>query len=156
MVRRRQVLPIGLLVCGVLVASGAALHAGQRTTESKKPTVVFNITSGKEDLHAVTMALQLAGHAVDEGRNVVLFLNVRAPEFARKDLSDAFAFHGNPPLRKMIADLMARGPQVTVMVCPHCAEVMGLTEKDFAPGIGMASAESLFDKLGADSVVFTY
>ena len=41
------------------------------------PTVVFNVTSGKKDLHAVTMALQLAGHSMAVKRRVLLFFNVR-------------------------------------------------------------------------------
>lgn len=147
-------------LAGILVVAALAFFVGSQqrpalaTQGSEKPTMVLNITSGKEDLHAVTMALQLAGHALNDGREVVLFFNVRAPEFARADLPDTFHFGENPPIKKMIADLIAGGAQP--LVCPHCAAAMGVKETDFAPGMKMASRESLFGKLGPDAVVFTY
>jgi predicted peroxiredoxin len=147
-------------LAGIVVVAALAFFVGslQRpalaTQSGDKPTVLFNITSGKEDLHSVTMALQLAGHALSDGRDVVLFFNVRAPEFARADLPETFAFSDNPPIKKMIAELIARGAQP--LVCPHCAGAMGVKESDFAPGMKLASRESLFGKLGPNAVVFTY
>ena len=142
----------------VAVLLVAALGAGrlQATAPDRdaKGTVLINITSGKEDLHAVTMAFQLAGHALDDGRTVVLFLNVRAPEFARQDLSAGFVLRDNPPIRDMLANLAARGARV--LVCPHCMEVMGVHEGDLIEGAQVASRQTLFADLGPNAVVFTY
>lgn len=146
---------IAFVAAIALAASGGALLRDAYALQAQsKPSFMLNITSGKEDLHKVTMALQLAGHALDDGRDVTLFLNVRAPEFAHKNLSDTFVLRDNPPIKQMIADLMTRGAHV--VVCPHCAEVMGVTEADLIPGAKLASRERLFGKLGPDAVVFTY
>jgi predicted peroxiredoxin len=96
----------------------------------------------------------LAGHALDDGREVVLFMNVRAVDFARRDLSETIAFDGNPPIKKMIAALIGRGARL--LVCPHCANVLGVAEGDLIDGARLATRESLFGSLGPDSVVFSY
>lgn len=150
-VRGGAVLAVAALV---MVAVAGAWTRSADALQAPKQTVLFNITSGKEDLHSVTMAMQLAGHALDDGRRVVLFLNVRAPEFARKDLPASFAFHGNPPVKQMLVDLMGRGAEV--LVCPHCADVMGVGKEMLAEGVNLATRETLFAKLDANAVVFTY
>ncbi len=145
----------GGLVIGMLVTCGGVwLHGARAAQPPPKPAIVFNITSGKEDLHAVTMALQLAGHALDDGREAVLFLNVRAPELARADLPESFAFGPNPPVKKMLADLLARGAQL--IVCPHCMKALGMTEADLVNGAKVANRELLFGKLGPGTAVFSY
>ena len=122
--------------------------------DETKGGLVLNITSGVDDLHAVTMALQLAGHALADGRTAVLFLNVRAPELARKDFSPTLAFRDNPPIKTMLADLVERGAKV--LVCPHCMKVQGLTEADLIPSAAVATRESLFGSLGPNTHVFSY
>lgn len=153
---RRNLALAALPVLAVLLiaATGADRLQARAADEEAKGIVLINITSGKEDLHAVTMACQLAGHALDDGRTVVLFLNVRAPEFARQDLSEEFVLRDNPPLRDMLASLMARGAQM--VVCPHCMEVMGVGEGDLIKGARAASRQTLFAHLGPDTVVFSY
>ena len=147
-----------LCVAGVLsvlcLFAGTGLQVVKGEDTGGKPAMVLNVTSGREDVHAVTMALQLAGHGLDDGREVVLFLNVRAADFARRDLSEAIAFGGNPPVKKMIAALIGRGARV--LVCPHCAKVLGVAEDDIIDGARLATRESLFGALGTNSVVFSY
>lgn len=142
------------VVALVVLAGAAVLHSGPAAGQESKPGLVLNVTSGREDLHAVTMALQLAGHGLNDGRAVTLFLNVRAPDLARADLPESLAFGGNPPVRKMLADLLGRG--ATVLVCPACAEAMGVKASDLLAGVEMATREALFAKLDANTVVFTY
>jgi predicted peroxiredoxin len=146
---------VGIVVgMAVLFSVGVVWPTAGVAAAKDSPDLVLNVTSGQEDLHAVTMALQLAGHGLNAGREVTLFLNVRAPALARKDLSDKVAFHGNPPLQKMLTDLMARGARI--IVCPACATVMGVSETDLLPGVKLATREALFDRLGPDAVVFSY
>lgn len=144
---------LSVAVIVMVLIMGWTWH-GAGATEAAKKGLLFNVTSGKEDLHAVTMAMQLANHALDDGREVTLFLNVRAPEFARKDLPESFAFHGNPAIKEMLTDLLSRGAKV--LVCPHCAEVMGVKQADLLSGAELATRESLFGRLGSDVQVFTY
>ena len=107
-----------------------------------------------EDLHAVTMALQLAGHALDDGRRVTLFMNVRAPKLARKDLPETVKFQDNPPTVEMIADLLARGADL--VVCPHCMKAQNITAEQLHAKAQVANRELLFGRLGANTTVFSY
>ncbi len=149
--------PRFLLMTSVIVLIGVmagALRSAEGEKRNDKPTIVLNVTSGREDLHAVTMAFQLAGHALDDGRVAVLFLNVRAPDLARRDLPESLVFHGNPPVRRMLEELIKQG--AIVLVCPSCAKVMGVTKDDLIEGAQFATKESLFGTLGLNTAVFTY
>lgn len=136
----------------ILTAALAIFAIGAAAAE--KPTIFVNIMSGVEDLHKLTMALQLGGHAMDEGRDLVIFLNVRAPVFATKDCSEGWSFGGNPPVKTMLADLIQRGARVHV--CPHCAKAAGIEAGDLIDGAMLTNGEKLFGELGPNTHVFNY
>ena len=143
------------VACLVLIVAGAwwigrSSHAAQ---PEAKPRFVLNLTSGMNDLHRTTMALALANHAADDGREVVIFLNVKAPELAKKEISaEAFGTHPSPG--KMLAALIARGVQVHV--CPMCMKAMAVQPEGMMSGVVVTDREKLFAKLTADAVVFSY
>jgi predicted peroxiredoxin len=124
-------------------------------TSVEKKTVFINLTSGKEDLHAVAMALHFAEHAIADGREAVVFFNVHSPPLANKDLDPSVRFKDSPPIREMIAGLLENG--VKMVVCPFCAKLVGVTEDDLPPGIEMVKDRGqVFDHLHDKAVVFTY
>jgi len=119
------------------------------------PTLVINLTAGKDDVHRAAMGLHLAEHGVAAEREVVIFFNVKSPELAVKDLPDSVGLDGQASIREMVAKLVDDG--ATALVCPMCAEVMGVEAEQLAPGLSMVSDRmQLFDHLGPNSVVFTY
>jgi predicted peroxiredoxin len=123
--------------------------------ETQKPTLVINLTSGTEDLHAVVMGLHFAEHGLADGREVVIFFNVKAPSLARKELADTVRFKEMPPVRALIADLLKQGAKM--VVCPMCAEITGVEADQLAPGIDMIEdRKQIFDHMHGNSVVFTY
>ena len=149
--RSTIILIAGLLATGVgylAYTARAEEHAGS------KGTLVINLTSGKEDPHAVTMALELAGHALDDNRAVIVFLNVRAPELAGKHLPTTCGLPGKPLIPEMIGTLLKRG--AVFLCCPSCMKVLGVQEADLVPGVKLATKESLFGGLGEGAVVFSY
>jgi predicted peroxiredoxin len=160
MTRYRNLLVAAVFV--VAVASGwmaSHLASGQVRLATEKPvadkgTLVINLTSGKEDPHKATMAMQLAGHGLADGRKVVVFLNVRATDLASKQAPAAWVFGKNPPLPDMLKDLIKR--EAVVMVCPHCMEALGTKKEDLVDGAQVASRESLFGSLGSNCAVFSY
>ncbi len=124
-------------------------------TDGNKPTLVINLTSGSDDLHAVVMGLHFAEHGLADGREVVVFFNVKAPPLARKGLDDSVRFKEMPPVRDMVSGLLKQGAKM--VVCPMCAEITGVEASELAPGIEMIKdRKQIFDHLHADSVVFTY
>ena len=119
----------------ILAAIAAAGYKGQSAsaadsipataaTPTKQPILV-NITRGKNELHAVSMALGLAQSALKDGRSAAVLLNVEAPVFAAKHLGDDVKCADFPPIKKMLADFVAAGGRV--LVCGHCAHVVKLS-----------------------------
>jgi predicted peroxiredoxin len=118
------------------------------------PTTILNITSsGEEDPHAVTMALQLAGHSLDAGRTTVLFFNVRGVTIPTVAFPETLSF-GDRPIKELLTSLMERGAEVHV--CPHCMAALEVSEADLLPGAQVTNREALFGHMGDHTVVFTY
>jgi predicted peroxiredoxin len=142
---------LALLAVGI----GYLAHATRASGQAEgKGTLVINLTSGKEDLHAVTMGLELAGHALNDNREVIVFMNVRAPELASKHLPATIGLADKQPIPEMMNDLMKRG--ASFLCCPSCMKVLGVQETDLVSGVKLASKERLFGPLGAGAVVFSY
>lgn len=121
--------------------------------QQAKKGLILNITSsGKADPHAVTMALQLAGHGLKDGRKVVLFFNVKGVDVPTKTFSKKLAFK-DKPIKMLLGKLIKDG--ATVLVCPHCMKAMGLSKKDLVAGAQVANRAKLFGPLD-HSAVFTY
>jgi copper chaperone CopZ/predicted peroxiredoxin len=131
-------------------ASGPPPAAGT----SAKPPLLVNITRGTNDLHAVSMALGLAQSALKNGRKATVFLNVEAPRFAARDLSEDLHGPDFPPVKKMIADFIAQGGRV--LVCGHCAHIVKLDQKNMIEGAKIVAHGELLDALTPDTVVFSY
>lgn len=117
-------------------------------------TLFLNITSdAKRDPHSVTMALQLAGHALDYGKKVVLFFNVRAVTVPTKNFPEDLSFHAKP-IKSLLSELMAKG--ANVQVCPHCMQALNVKAEDLIEGAEITDRDKLFSQLGSNTNVFTY
>ena len=155
MMRFRSVAALAVLALGLVVGAfmlGAEATARQDAARNR-PTFMLNLTSGQEDVHAAWMGLRLAQYALDENREVVIFLNVRGAEFARADLPDAIRFRDEKPMREILQNMMSRG--AVIYACPHCMGVCGITEDNMLAGIETASPK-MFEHMKADTVVFSY
>jgi predicted peroxiredoxin len=132
----------------------AAAEHHEAAAEPGATIMVFNVTCGAaEDAHSVTMALQLAGHALDDGREAVLFFNVRGVQVPTRGLPEDLAFRAKP-IKKLLTDLIDRGAEVHV--CPHCMKALNVAVGDLLPGARVTNREMLFSKLGPNTVVFSY
>lgn len=139
--------------CAATAEEGAGKPPTPPTPQ--KPTLVINLTSGETNLHAVAMGLHFAEHGLADGREVVVFFNVKSPPLARDNLADSVGVQGMPPVKEMIATLLKGGAKM--VVCPMCAEIMGVKTNELAPGIKMIEdRKQIFDHLHANAVVFTY
>ena len=107
-----------------------------------------------DDPQAVDMALKLAGFSLDEGRHVVMYLNVKGVTIPSNALADDFAFQQNKPIKSQLADLIQRG--VDVHVCPICMKALGVGESDLMEGAKVTTRPGLFANINANTAVFTY
>lgn len=139
----------------LLIALAGLTLAGCETTQQvdSSPTIFFNITEDADDLHEQTMALQLAGHALNDGRSVVLFYNVEAVSVPTQGYDATAAFHDKPVIA-LLQDLIARGADV--YACPHCMKAMDIEAADLLPGVKVASRQTLFAHLHPATQVFSY
>jgi predicted peroxiredoxin len=110
------------------------------------------------------MALGLAGNALEAGRRVVVYLDVNAPELARKDKSDKPFVAGRRAavskdmdarvsLQKNLNGLMAKGAKA--FVCPMCMKTQKITPESLLDGITVMTDSELLD-MTSDATVFSY
>jgi hypothetical protein len=98
-----------------------------------------NQTSYTEtDLWEINLAVGLANRSLAAHRPTTLFLDVHGPALARKDLSPTLHFQSEAPIRTQLADFVAKGG--TVMICPLCAQVMGVAPQDVIAGVTFGDA----------------
>ena len=136
---------------------GQLAAAGQRPaapTTAAKPPILVNVTRGKDQLHAVAMAVALAQSAIKDGRTATIFLNVEAPAFAAKNLDPELKCEGFPPVKKMLADFIAMGGRV--LVCGHCAHLAKVKAEDMIDGAKVVAQSGLFAAISPGTVVFSY
>jgi uncharacterized protein len=112
------------------------------------------VTRGKADLHAASMGLALARSALEQGQDVVVFLNVEAAALADRGLGDAVRFADFPPIAHLLRDIVARGGRV--FVCRHCASVMKLAPENLAPGVTLSAHADVLKALPPGVVAFSY
>jgi predicted peroxiredoxin len=149
-------------IAGIMVAVAALVGAGwapvpERTASAKentKPGLLINLTSGKEDPHAVTMALMLATRAQQAGRPTTLFFNVHAPPLAGRDLPESVALPGETPVKKLLSDFIRQGGRA--YVCAHCLGVAGMKSDDLVAGAQTIDGERLLDQLARGTISLSY
>jgi predicted peroxiredoxin len=112
------------------------------------------LTSGKDEPHAVTMALMLATRSQKAGRPTVVFLNVHAPPLAARDLPDSVALPGEAPVKKLLAEFMSSGGRV--YVCSHRLGVAGMKNEDLVAGAQPMDGEQLLEQLDRGTIALSY
>ena len=154
--RRHYYICLFILAAFSILPLVSGRQAGQALAESKvgRPPLFFNITSGEKDVHAVSMALELATAARKEGREVIAFLNVGAPYFASKNLSEDVKFADFPPVKTLLRELIASGAKV--FVCAHCTHALGLTTESLASGVTAAKPGEILAQMKPETIALSY
>jgi predicted peroxiredoxin len=143
-------LPIACVALTFLFGAGCAVTT---SVASAHPPLLLNLTAGPEDLHSAFMGLAFAAFAVED-RPVTVFLNVRAPALASTRTPASLGMSGKPPIREQLTVLLEAGAKV--LVCPTCAELLGVTAEDLLPGVEFATRESVFATIDAGAAVMSY
>src|SRR5687767_727192 len=82
----------------------------QQVTESHmSDKVVINLATGLEDPERVTVAFLVAGAALEQGKQVAMFLTKEAIRLALPRHAQAVACDGCPPLARLFAQFAERG-----------------------------------------------
>jgi predicted peroxiredoxin len=117
--------------------------------------VVINLATGLEDAERVTVAFLVGGAAVEQGKQVTMFLTKEAVRLALPGFADAVACEGCPPLARLFGQYADGGGEL--LVCPICFSARKLDESQLAGNARLGGATPLWQWIGDDpATVFSY
>jgi predicted peroxiredoxin len=150
--KRVMCLVLVLVSCSIfLMMSGITdLSAGAQD----KQQIVVHLRHYTDDLHAVLMALRVAGITQGKGAQVTLMLDLEGVRLAdARQPNDLQWGHGGTVAEAYDAFVKAGGK---ILVCRHCAMAAGIDEKSLRPGAQMAQEGGLADLIMAADKVLDY
>ena len=117
--------------------------------------VVVNLSTGLEDAEKVMVAFLVGGAAVEQGKQVAMFLTKEAVRLALTGVADAVACEGCPPLARLFQQFADGGGEL--LVCPICFNTKKLDEGSLVSNARLAGATPLWEWIGDDAAtVFSY
>ena len=117
--------------------------------------VVINLATGLEDSERVTVAFLVAGAAVEQGRQVAVFLTQDAVRLALAGQATGTGCDGCPPLERLFGQFADGGGEL--LVCPICFGARKLDEAELVANARLAGATPLWQWIGDEpATVFSY
>jgi predicted peroxiredoxin len=117
--------------------------------------VVINLATGLEDAERVTVAFLVGSAAVEQGKQVAMFLTKEAVRLGLPGYAEAVACDGCPPLSRLLQQYVDGGGEL--LVCPICFTARKLDEAQLTDNARLAGATPLWEWIGSDDVaVFSY
>ncbi len=116
--------------------------------------VVINLATGLEDAERVTVAFLVGGAAVEQGKQVTMFLTKEAVRLALPGYADAVACEGCPPLARLFEQYAGGGGEL--LVCPICFNARKLDEAELVGNARLGGATPLWEWIGEGATVFSY
>src|SRR5687768_6477457 len=105
--------------------------------------VVINLATGLEDPERVLVAFLVGGAALEQGKQVAMFLTKDAVELGLPGRAEGVACDGCPPLERLFEQFAAGGGEL--LVCPICFNARKLPEGDLVPNARLAGATPLWE-----------
>ncbi len=119
-----------------------AMEAAKKTAKVETTGVLIHITHGSDDAHRALMGLMMATKMAED-KDVAVYLDIKAIEMVVKD-GEAVTYGDHfPPSNEMIRKLLDEG--VSIMACPGCMAVMGITEDMLLEGVVVANKNKFFN-----------
>jgi predicted peroxiredoxin len=117
--------------------------------------VVINLATGLDDSERVTVALLVGGAALEQGRQVTMFLTKEAVRLTLPGYAEAVACDGCPPIGRLLEQYADGGGQL--LVCPVCFNARKLNEKELVGNARIGGATPLWEWIGDEyATVFSY
>jgi sulfur relay (sulfurtransferase) complex TusBCD TusD component (DsrE family) len=122
----------------LLVVAATLPHTTTVLGQEQGDRVVVHVKSGDpkdyDEVHAASMAMNLATNLQNAGMNVTVYLDVNGVHLAVQQPS---FIHSQA--NSMLRDLITNG--ATVIVCPHCLVEAGYSPEQLVEGAQLASPE---------------
>jgi predicted peroxiredoxin len=116
--------------------------------------VVVNLSTGLEDPERVMIAFLVGGAALEQGKQVAMFLTKEAIRLAVPGVAVGVACDGCPPLPRLFEQYATGGGEL--LVCPICFNARQLDEGNLVPNARLAGATPLWEWIGEGATVFSY
>jgi predicted peroxiredoxin len=116
--------------------------------------VVINLVTGLEDPERVMIAFLVGGAAVEQGKQVTMFLTKEAVRLALPGVAVGVACDGCPPVERLFQQYADGGGEL--LVCPICLNARKLDEASLVPNARVGGATPLWEWIGEEATVFSY
>jgi predicted peroxiredoxin len=117
--------------------------------------VVVNLATGLEDPERVTVAFLVAGAALDQGKQVAMFLTKEAVRLATPGVAVGIGCDGCPPLPRIFEQFAEKGGEL--LACPFCVNSRGIDDGNLVANARIAGATPLWEWIGDEpATVFSY
>ena len=116
--------------------------------------VVINLATGLDDAERVTVAFLVGGAALEQGKQVAMFLTKEAVRLGLPGYGEAVACDGCPPISRLVAQFADGGGEL--LVCPVCFNARKLDDSNLVGNARLAGATPLWEWIGESATVFSY
>lgn len=116
--------------------------------------VIVGCTHGEEDPDRVAVAYLTAGAALDQGKDVVMWLTVEGVRLGLAGYADRIRAGQEPPVERLHAQFIEKGGRF--YVCPICFNERSLDESELVQGAELKGATPLMEFAGDSAMTFSY
>ena len=116
--------------------------------------VMINLATGLEDAERVLIAFLVGGAALEQGKQVAMFLTKDAVRLGLPGEAEGIACEGCPPLERLFQQFADGGGEL--LVCPICLTARKLDDSELVPNARVAGATPMWEWAGDDATVFSY
>ncbi len=116
--------------------------------------VIVGCTHGEEDSDRVVVAYLVAVAALDQGKDVVMWLTVDGVRLALRGYADGIRADMDPPVVRVHEQFIEKGGQF--YVCPICFKERDLDEQQLVENAELKGATPLMDFAADGATTFSY
>ncbi len=116
--------------------------------------VVVNLATGMEDAERVTVAFLVATAALEQGKEVVIWMTKDAVRLGLPGEAAGEACDGCPPLERLFEQFAAGGGEL--WLCPICLKARKLEDAEKVANSKVMGATPMWEWAGDDTTVFSY
>ncbi len=116
--------------------------------------VIVGCTHGDEDPDRVVVAYLTAGAALDQGKQVVMWLSSEGVRLATKGYVDPIRAGAEPPVKRVHDQFIEKGGRF--YVCPICWNERNLDEGQLVQRAELKGATPLMEFAGDGAMTFDY
>ena len=116
--------------------------------------VIVGCTHGEEDPDRVVVSYLTAGAALDQGKQVVMWLSSEGVRLALRGYVDPIRADLDPPVKRVHEQFIEKGGRF--YVCPICFNERDLSEEELVQGAELKGATPLMEFAGDGALTFTY